>query len=886
MKKIKSNMNYPFLKSGNFTRNLIIVCIITLLQMVNTSYAQCYTSAPCSGGGALPSYSITSTIVLASGTYKFGNNTLTISGSSTTYTISNSCIEFDYSTSAIIVTNGATLVLDNCILYSSSGSLWQGIKVNSPLASSTVILKSGTVIGDAVRGVWSNSSATYESIFDVTGSTFCHCQYGIYMSPFSSGIMSSKVNGTIFNGGTLLGGGNSLAGIYMNGIGTGVNVFPIGNTAAYGTSTNEFTGMNRGIFAEDSYFSVQDCNFHDMYNVGSNGYGIYSKNTDATEDVLVVGALTGYGFNNHFDNCRIAIFGDDDVKTSVAENLFTSDYNIDIPDGYTMEKAIRIENSTSLVAVSGNDIENYEQHGVWLKNISDDYAAIFENTFNLTPGFNSSSPAMAIRVFETSMTDDLVLHIYDNIIYAGRTGIYVNNITPINGQGNIIYNNEIYFSSGDDPDNAYGIKVIDCVMETAPVMVMSNYCEGNGEHEDYVRGIYFEDTQGFWCLSNHVNNCSIGIYCLGAVTESIINCNMLEDCPGAGMFFNNIGSGTTILYPNMTATGDPSGNFWLPDDPGTNRGESYGLTNFGSFTWIFSDNGATETEYWMPNPCFPGGLGTLAPTNIGGANECSGIPYMRLSGEDEEDDIFSELINMYGVYADAFNNNYPEGSLNDFYTLSGFWENVAGNGYNPEELPDNLLDLYEYIAVTNIPDIVELKHTISARDYEEAGTLLENISPANDIEYYIIRTSELFLNHLNDVGIFEINDEILPEIRSIAVLNGWDYGRGVYMARALMDTTIEFNMPEEEEKLGIHARQDIVVNPNPAYEFITLQFTNTKPVTDLTSVEIFGLSGVVLKKVYTTNNIIDVSSLPNGIYLLKVSYGLGQKCYIKLEILK
>ena len=106
------------------------------------------------------------------------------------------------------------------------------------------------------------------------------------------------------------------------------------------------------------------------------------------------------------------------------------------------------------------------------------------------------------------------------------------------------------------------------------------------------------------------------------------------------------------------------------------------------------------------------------------------------------------------------------------------------------------------------------------------------------------------------------------------------------MARAIIDTTIEFNQPPVEERLSIPIDKDIVVNPNPAYEFITLQFANTNPVTDLTSVEIFGLSGVVLKKVYTTNNIIDVSSLPNGIYLLKVSYGLGQKCYIKLEILK
>ncbi len=885
MKKIKSNMNYPFLKSGNFSRNLIIVCIITFLQMVNTLYAQCYTSAPCSGGGAFPSYSITSSGTLASGTYKFGNNTLTISGSSTTYTISNSCIEFNFSTSAIIVTGGATLVLDNCILYSSSGSLWQGIKVNSTSASSTIEIKNGTIIGDAVRGIWANNS-TYESEFNVTGSTFCHCQYGIYMSPFSSGVLNSYVSGTLFNGGTLLGGGNSLAGIYMNGIGTSVNVFPIGNTAAYGTSTNEFTGMNRGIFAEDSYFSVQDCNFHDLNNLGSNGYGIYSKNTDATEDVLVVGALTGYGFNNHFNNCRIAIFSEDDVKTSVAENLFTSDFNVDVTDGYTMEQAIRIENSTSLVAVSGNDIENYEQHGVWLKNISDDYAAIFENTFDLTSGFGSSAPAMAIRVFETTLTDDLALHIYENIINAGKTGIFVYQITPLLGHGNVIYNNEIYFSLPEDyPLNAYGIQAIGCASISAPFMVMSNYCEGNGTDEDKIRGIYFEDTQGFWCLSNHVNNCSIGIYCNGDVNVGIINCNEIEDCSYEGMFFNNIGGpSSTILYPNMTATGDPSGNFWLPD-PGAPRGASNGSTNFLSSTWNFSDNGGTEPEYFMPDPCFPGGSGDLSPTNIGGANECSGIPYMRIIGDEEEEEIFSELINMYSLYADAFNNNYPEGSLNDFYTLSGFWENVATHDYNPEELPDNLKDFYEYIALTNIPDIFELKHAISAHEYEAAAILLETITPANDIEYYIIRTSELFLDNLNEQDVFEINDEILPEIRSIAVLNGWDYGKGVYMARAMMDTTIEFNLPPIAERLTIPIGKNIVINPNPAYDFIHLQYPDGKPVTEIESVEICDLSGAVVIRFSKPTNIIDISAVQGGIYLIRINMPQGHQSIIKLEIL-
>ena len=187
--------------------------------------------------------------------------------------------------------------------------------------------------------------------------------------------------------------------------------------------------------------------------------------------------------------------------------------------------------------------------------------------------------------------------------------------------------------------------------------------------------------------------------------------------------------------------------------------------------------------------------------------------------------------------------------------------------------------------VTNIPKIVELKHTISAREYEEAGTLLENLSPAKEIEFYITRTSELFLNHLNDVGVFEINDEILPEIRSIAVLNGWDYGRGVYMARALMDTTIEFNLAPVEERLTLPIGKNIVVNPNPAYDFIQLQYTNGKPLTEIQSVEVCDLSGAVVKRFSKPTNIMDISAVQGGIYLIRVNMPQGHQSIIKLQIL-
>ena len=846
--------------------------LLMTLFIINNSKAQgCYPSSPpCSGGSALPSYSVTSgTPTWSGGTYKVGASNLAVSGSSTTLTISNSCIEFDNAAYGIGVTSGAHLILSNCTIYSSAGALWQGIKVNT---GSWVTISNGTIIADAVKGVWSNSGAN-EAKFTITGSTFCHCNYGIYMSPFSSASMASTVTGTIFNGGSLLGSGNSTAGIFMSGIGTSTYVFTVGSAAAYGTSTNEFTGSDQGIHAEDSYINVQDCNFHDLHNTGTTGYGIFSKNTTGSADLLFVGLYTIYGANNLFDNCRIAINVDDDVETHIRENDFTSTHG----STYTMEKAIKIENSNSIIVVENNEIDDYEEQGVWLKDVSANYATIYGNTFNLT--YISSTGSMAIRVYGSTLIDDLYLEIYGNIINAGRTGIYINSIWPPTGTYPV-HDNEIYF--GASTGNSHGIIIIDCYQ----IPVVSNYCEGNGSEDDDVRGIYFEDTPQFNCHNNHVNLCGVGIYCAGGVSESLINCNEIEDCPSSGMFFDNIGSGSSILYPNMTATGDPAGNFWLPDDPGTNRGHITGTTSFSSFTWKFSDNSGTETAYWMPNPCFSAGGGALHPTNIGGANDCGEIPYERLTEEGEFEALIGEITNMFGEYANQFNINDPGETLNDFYTLSSFWEKVTTNELDPNELPEELKDLYEYISGTNIPDIFDLSHALSSHDYEGAQTLLENINPANDIEYYITRISDLYLDNMNVDGRFEMNEEILPEIRSIAVLDGRDYGRGVYMARALMDTLIEYNMPEEFEKLGNFSTQQVVVYPNPAHDIITLEYHNGKPVTGIEYVEISSLVGDIVKEFSLTDNTIDISSISNGVYLLKVTTLQEQNYCLKLEIMK
>ncbi|MFN0274661.1 MAG: T9SS type A sorting domain-containing protein [Chitinophagales bacterium] len=168
-----------------------------------------------------------------------------------------------------------------------------------------------------------------------------------------------------------------------------------------------------------------------------------------------------------------------------------------------------------------------------------------------------------------------------------------------------------------------------------------------------------------------------------------------------------------------------------------------------------------------------------------------------------------------------------------------------------------------------------------------ANALLETITPANDIEYYITRTSEIYLNNLNELGVFEINDEILlPEIRSITVLNGWDYGRGVYMARAMMDTVIEFNMPEEDVKYGILANDKVIIYPNPSKDFITIQNLESLSDEQIKSVEFYNLLGTAVKEYFLTDNILDISSVQNGVYLVKITLLSGQMYFVKLEILR
>ncbi|HAD12828.1 MAG TPA: hypothetical protein DCF33_10375 [Saprospirales bacterium] len=90
----------------------------------------------------------------------------------------------------------------------------------------------------------------------------------------------------------------------------------------------------------------------------------------------------------------------------------------------------------------------------------------------------------------------------------------------------------------------------------------------------------------------------------------------------------------------------------------------------------------------------------------------------------------------YVTWANLYNNMEIEYSPHIWFKLYGFWNRLQTFDIHPEDLSDDLLELYGSISVSNIPAFVSLTDAFSKFDEEIALTLLSSINPENDLEYY------------------------------------------------------------------------------------------------------------------------------------------------------
>ena len=190
---------------------------------------------------------------------------------------------------------------------------------------------------------------------------------------------------------------------------------------------------------------------------------------------------------------------------------------------------------------------------------------------------------------------------------------------------------------------------------------------------------------------------------------------------------------------------------------------------------------------------------------------------------------------------------------------------------------------YSDITSSNIPVFININDSKLHQSYAAALEINNAVTTANDIEYYLQKVNSIFLSNLDSNYLFILNDETENDLKEIAELNGGMYGEGVYKSIELLDTVLHVYDEYLPEKLFSELPQTFSIYPNPAQnDFIV------EPIIDNVSygLEIFDLSGVKQMEKNNLMNIssIDISMLPGGLFLIKLTTQSGSTQFFKLQI--
>ena len=130
---------------------------------------------------------------------------------------------------------------------------------------------------------------------------------------------------------------------------------------------------------------------------------------------------------------------------------------------------------------------------------------------------------------------------------------------------------------------------------------------------------------------------------------------------------------------------------------------------------------------------------------------------------------------------------------------------------------------------------------------------------------------DTYLNGFDSIGHFTLWEELEPEVRSLAEQHTLVAGESVHIARAMLDTVVEFDGDGLEE-LRLIKQEDVAltVYPVPANDMLSVSNLPTEQGT----LQVYDLTGrIVISRNFSTENqqySLDLAVLEDGIFLLVV----------------
>jgi hypothetical protein len=662
---------------------------------------------------------------------------------------------------------------------------------------------------------------------------------------------------------------------------------------------------------------VQNNFFYDMSVPGADrGTGIYGEcDINTLSIVMTAGdaSITSGNHANRFRDCERGIHLENFYNAVIHRNRMTN-----TPSGSTsvMQEGILINNCGhpyNEQHVTYNDVYNVDNRAIDMRDNATAAIYIKGNNINSSMTIPTGLVRRGISVRNT-IAATAIVEIDSNQINNMRNGIATLNYTEdLVIRGNTI---AVTFPGGMEP--ASGILTENCSNVLIDLYdpsgaAIPNQITGTCTSgcDDQIIGINIQSCTDFRCYRNIVNDYYPGIRAEGACYGGNFVCNDLDNCTTGFGLKNLGGTGLTAIALGIGVNSEifggyylgtgmiPSDNAWTPSS-GTsatwaNRTHAYddgggaGPTDGADLNWYYRDAmneldmepATTLNTNVAPSIAVP----TSSLINTPGFDidihpRCS-FPMPRL--EEEEGEGGEMLLFIEGGFADTDSLYYSK-------MITDYAEKLtSGTLENPFQ---HLNEMSAYRLLKMYPDTEwESEATATVNSWLEGGntaaffavmdslqqlnpwaasTILEGVSAISIAEDHYAFVLKVYVLGLDSNLHFTLPDIYRDDIEHIAVQHTLVAGEAVHIARAMLDTTIEFDGLDYEFKAIAVSDKRITIYPNPTDRFITVEGSFTQH--DL--IQIKNLEGKTLQTKVIEDDIaqqqLDLSELHSGIYILEV----------------
>ncbi|MBK7971403.1 MAG: hypothetical protein IPK08_22065 [Bacteroidetes bacterium] len=638
---------------------------------------------------------------------------------------------------------------------------------------------------------------------------------------------------------------------FLIGTGTSINLL------------NEFSGVQMGVFANESSLSVNGSVFDNLINYSvsptQKGTGINAQNSTTTPRTLEV--------DSRFRNLQRGIFtrGNFDVNIHDCDQFRDIDGEAISINSMNYDRSITIINNLQFqrnnigIRVSGGRLNS-----VTISNNHFDNSAFVETS---NGAFHNT--AITVQKWSSQLANPVtgITEIFDNGILNHRNGIHAINIENVriggyDGSNNPRPNTISYNLSNSALSEAFhGIWIQNCNKAD----ILANDIENDDPTtETNLRGIVVDNSDNANIGSNTIGQMGRAMqfegFCLGNPGTQLLKNDMTDFEVGIHLENGQIpNQGTTV--PSIV----PWDNKWINDinDPSMHNKVDGQLLQPTPISWYFQGTDGDNADPFVPSPRGPN---LIFPDDghSGGTVTCMNTNRI---GEFERDLAFGS------VAADTMSFEYYEDELK--YAFKDYlYELLKQN--------DSLLTLglpsdsvfqrfFTHMDSTNIGSFGIIRQALDSNLIDTAEFINDNITESNSIELYRKSVNEILISKIfEDINLDGSDSTLLENIFSkhwieagmviydVAGILGQEYHSPQISFKKRPNDSTNMSLPKLSKRI-------VKFSPNPTRDKVTILGTENTTF----EIEIIDMyNRVCLRKTNTKE--IDLSMFANGIYSIRV----------------